>query len=417
MAEEMKKSTSIKTRTITKDKPLKILMLSWEFPPRIVGGLARHVGELSLAMAKAGMEVDVITAYVEGEPAHEVLWPKRASDNTGRLEVHRTPPETIHPLDFVASIHQLEFSMLMRAMGLEKKYDIIHAHDWLVAQAAWTLKQGWQRPMVCTIHATEHGRQHGIYTPLQSYINANEWLLSYEACRVICCSEFMADEINQVLAVPMDKIHAIPNGVDPGRMKLSKTEQENLEEIREEWAAPEEKLVLFVGRMVPEKGAQVLLEAAPRVLTGWPKTRFVIVGGGKNSHLINQAEALGIKDKVNFAGFVSEDDLRKLYGVADVAVFPSLYEPFGIVALEAMATCTPVITSDIGGFREVIRHGENGLQAWANNADSLAWGIVEVFEKPREAQIRAEIALKELKTSYSWAKIAKETLKVYRECL
>ncbi len=397
--------------------PLKVLMLSWEFPPRIVGGLARHVSELSLALAKAGVEVEVITAHVPEVPATEQIWPGQGDSQPGKLTVHRVPADPIHPLDFISSIHQLNFGLLQQALALKSRFHLIHGHDWLVAQAARTLKHGLNIPLVCTIHATEHGRQSGIHNPLQSYINANEWMLTYEAWKVICCTRFMAEEVGRVHSVPPDKIKVIPNGVEIGRLKLPAAEKKNLAEFRLRWAGAEEKIVLFVGRMVQEKGAQVLIEALPRVLSVWPKARFVLVGGGWTSHLSSMAAALGVRSHVHFPGFVSEEDLRRLYAVSDVAVFPSLYEPFGIVALEAMATGVPVVTSDVGGFKEVVRHDKTGLHTWANNADSLAWGILEVLQKPAEAQRRARRALQEVKNGSGWENIAQQTLAVYAEVL
>ncbi|NIM04873.1 MAG: glycosyltransferase [Armatimonadetes bacterium] len=395
-------------------KSLKVLMLAWEYPPRIVGGLARHVSELSLALAKAGVAVEVVTAHTPGTPAAEKLWPRR-SGKPGKLMVRRAPPEPIHPLDFMTSIHQLNFGLLQQALSSGLRFHIIHAHDWLTAQAAWTLKQGLGIPLVCTIHATEYGRQEGIHNPLQSYINASEWLLTYESWRVICCSEFMGEEVKRVLSVPAEKVRVIPNGVELSRLRIPPREKKNLKEFRLRWAAPEEKIVFFAGRMVREKGAHILVDAVPRVLSAWPKVKFVIVGGGWTGHLAAQASALGVGNRVIFTGFISEEDLRRLYAVADVAVFPSLYEPFGIVALEAMAAGVPVVTSDIGGFREVVRHRETGIHTWANNADSLAWGIVEVLRKPEEAAVRALRAAKEVKTHYTWKKVAQRTLAVYNE--
>jgi len=399
------------------DSARRILMLSWEYPPRIVGGLARHVSELSIALVRAGAEVDVITAHVPGASALEQVWPRRKTSARGRLVVHRALPDPINPLDFITSIHQLNFGLLQRVLAAKRRFDIIHAHDWLVAQAAWTLKQGLGIPLVCTLHATEHGRQQGIHNPLQSYIHASEWLLAYEAWRVICCSGFMAEEVKRVLAVPTDKIRVIPNGVEEERLRLSIKERKRTKDFRSRWASAEEKIVLFVGRMVREKGAHILIEAIPRVLSGWPRVKFVFVGGGWTGHLSERASGLGVRGHVHFAGFVPEEDLRRLYGVADVAVFPSLYEPFGIVALEAMAAGVPVVTSDIGGFREVVRHGETGLHTWANNPDSLAWGILEVLRNPREALRRSRRAAREVKTKFAWEKIARQTLAVYDEVL
>jgi glycogen(starch) synthase len=397
--------------------PPRILMLSWEFPPRIVGGLARHVGELSLALAQAGAEVDVVTTYVSSAPATEQIYPKRGKATAGRLTVHRAAADPINPIDFIASIHQLNFGLLARVMALGRDFDLVHGHDWLVSQASWVVKQGLQIPLISTIHATEHGRQQGIHNPLQSYIHASEWHLTYESWRVICCSQFMAEEVKHALSVPADKIAVIPNGVDISRIAVSPKEKAGLKEFRSRWAAPDEKLILFVGRMVKEKGAHILVEAAFRVLAAGPKAKFVLAGGGFAGHLTERARILGIKDRVNFPGFVSEEDLRKLYAVADVAVFPSLYEPFGIVALEALATETPVVTSDIGGFKEVVRHGENGLHTWANNPDSLAWGILEVLKDPQAALERTRRGYQEVKTKFTWEKIAQQTLAVYDDVL
>jgi len=198
-------------------------------------------------------------------------------------------------------------------------------------------------------------------------------------------------------------------------MKVPAKERANLPAFRLRWAAPDEKILLFVAAWCGRKGAQVLIDAIPRILTAYPKLKVIIVGGGGSSHLASQAAALGVASKVVFPGFVSEDDLRKLYAVADIAVFPSLYEPFGIVAIEAMATGTPVVTSDIGGFREVIRHNETGIHTWANNPDSLAWGILEVLRNPEQTRRRVQNALEDVRSRFSWNGIAQETLAVYRD--
>jgi len=413
----MPKQSNTSESAAAKKTPLRVLMLTWEFPPRVVGGLARHAGELSLALAKSGVEVAVITAHTPGSSAVEQLWPKRKSDKPGSLIVHRTLPEAIHPIDFISSIHQLNFALLQQYLSLGKNFDLVHAHDWLVGQAAWTLKQGLGLPLVGTIHATERGRHHGIFNALQSYINAQEWLLTYEAGKVICCSQFMAEELKGGLKVPQEKIRVIPNGVEVDRLKVPERLKPGLVEFRTWWAGEHEKIVLFVGRMVREKGADVIIEAMPKVIAGWPNVKFVLVGGGASRHLWARAHALGVSSRLHIPGYVSEDDLVRLYRVADVAVFPSLYEPFGIVALEAMATGVPVITSDIGGFREVVRPGENGLHTWANNPDSLAWGILDVLRDPQTAQVRAARAEKEVRRDFTWDKIAAQTLAVYQELL
>jgi glycosyltransferase involved in cell wall biosynthesis len=158
-----------------------------------------------------------------------------------------------------------------------------------------------------------------------------------------------------------------------------------------------------------------------------------MVGNGWTEPLRQQTVRLGVRDRVRFSGFIPDSELNLLYRVADVAVYPSLYEPFGIVALEAMATRTPVVTSDVGGFRETITHGETGLHTWANNPESLAWGIVEVLEHPATGKSWAKICTESTGPrqvgrgqgrmsapwveQYSWDHLAARTVDIYREVL
>ncbi len=403
-------------------QPQRVLMLSWEYPPRIVGGIARHVAELSRALAEQGMQVEVVTAHHPGAAVEEEI---PISRGAGSLRILRAAAQPINALDFVSEIHQLDFGLLERTLrdwnkgtagALAQQYDVIHAHDWLVAFAARTLRHGLQIPLVATIHATEAGRQNGLHTPMQHYIHSIEWLLTYDAWRVICCSQAMMGEVQLGLRVPSDKLRVIPNGVDPERMQCHDS-PEKLKAFRQRWAQEEERIILFVGRLVREKGAEVLIEAMPEVLRAHPEAKLVVAGGGWAGHLTGRAAALGIGHKVTFAGFVPEEDLPRLYAVAEVAVFPSLYEPFGIVAIEAMAAGKAVVTSDIGGFREVVKHEETGLQTWANNAGSLAWGIKRVLGDPALAAKLRRSGRKEAIERFGWAGIAKDTISVYQEVM
>ncbi|UCC68198.1 MAG: glycosyltransferase family 4 protein [Armatimonadota bacterium] len=387
-------------------------MLSWEFPPRIVGGIARHVDELGRALAGAGLEVDVLTAHHPGAPEREEI-----AARPGRLRVLRARPSPIHALDFVCEIHQLGFGLLERLLAEgETSYDLVHAHDWLVAFAGRTLKEGLALPLVATMHATETGRCEGIHTPTQHYIHSAEWLLTYDAWRVICCSKAMANEVMGALRVPPDKVRVVPNGLNPERVRCGDSPTE-LAAFRERWAAKKERIVLFVGRLAREKGVEVLIDAVPEVVAAHPEAKFVIAGGGESGHLRGRAAAKGLEHKVVFTGFVPEEDLARTYAVADVAVFPSLYEPFGIVALEAMAAGVPVVSSDIGGFREVIRHDVTGIHTWANNPHSLAAGIIRALsERGLAARLRRR-AREEIGRRYDWGGIAEQTVEVYGEAL
>lgn len=405
-------------------QPRRILMLSWEYPPRIVGGIARHVAELSRALADCGHVVDVLTAHHPGAPEEEEI----ACAGGGRLRVLRARPSPINPLDFVCDIHQLDFELLQRLLrawggeaqapaGLSSaRYDVIHGHDWLVGFAARTLRHGLGTPLVATIHATESGRQGGLHTPMQHYIHSVEWMLTYDAWRVICCSEAMSGEVIGSLRVPLDKVRVIPNGVDPERLRCA-DDPIQLKEFRRRWARDEERLIFFVGRLVREKGVEVLIDAMPEILKDGLRAKLVVAGGGWWGDLARRVRERGVDGRVVFAGFVSEDDLRRLYAIADVAVFPSLYEPFGIVALEAMAAGAPVVTSDVGGFREVVRHGETGIHTWANNSHSLAWGIRGVLLNPELANRLRRQGREEVQARYSWDGIAQLTVAVYEEAL
>lgn len=397
----------------------RVLMLTWEFPPRVIGGIARHVDELSRALGRAGCTVDVLTAYHPGAPSEEEVAPG--------VRVLRAGPQPVNPHEFVCGIHQLDFGLLerwlraagggpgRRGMPGLREYDLIHAHDWLVAFAARVLRFGLDVPLLATIHATESGRNGGIHTPMQHYIHSVEWMLTYDAWRLICCSQAMATEVESVLRVPADKIRVIPNGVDPARLACSDSPAE-LAAFRRRWARSDERIVLFVGRLVREKGVEVLIDAMPEVLSAYPRAKLVVAGGGPWDHLATRARQRGVGGKIQFAGFVSED-LPRLYAVADVAVFPSLYEPFGIVALEAMAAGVPAVTSDIGGFHEVVRHGVTGVHTWANSTHSLAWGIKRVLGDARLAARLRRQARREVSARFGWDGIAEQTAVVYEEAL
>jgi glycosyltransferase involved in cell wall biosynthesis len=307
----------------------------------------------------------------------------------------------------------MNVALLERATRLYQShgpFHLIHAHDWLVAFCSRALKHAWRLPLVATIHATEAGRNQGIHHELHRYISGVEWWLTYEAWRVIVCSRYMRREVQQLFHLPEDKIKVIPNAV--GERELPKVEPDFLNRF----AHPLEKIVLFVGRLVREKGVQVLLEAAPSILSACPEAKLVVVGEGPlKPELTARATALGIGPKVYFTGYVDDETLLKLYQCAAVAVFPSLYEPFGIVALEAMLTGTPVVVSDTGGLAEIVRHAETGLKAIPGNSFSLANQITYALRHPERAQEMANRARELVRRLYNWPTVASLTLQVYQE--
>jgi glycogen(starch) synthase len=385
---------------------MRILMFSWEYPPRSVGGLAQHVYDLTTALAKAGDEVHLITVGDAQSKEHE---------NVNGVNVYRLQPYNLSAPDFLTWILQLNLRMVEYAVPLVNslaEIDLIHAHDWLVAYAGRALKQAYRVPLIATIHATEYGRNQGLHNDLQRYISDVEWWLTYEAWRVIVCSHYMEQELARVFQLPTDKIRIVPNGVD-----LDRYQRKVLKHIsREQYAASGEKIVFFVGRLVREKGAEILLDAVPKVLQNYSNVKFVIAGKGPAlDYLKNKAADIGAYDRVFFTGYIDDDTRDFLYSEADVAVFPSLYEPFGMVTLEAMAAHTPVVVSDVGGLGEIVQHEINGLKCYPGNPNSLADNIIRLLHEPELANRLAKRAFSDLGKQYTWDEIADQTRDVYAE--
>jgi glycogen(starch) synthase len=377
-------------------------MLSWEFPPKSVGGLARHVNDLSYAMSEQGHEVHILTAAIEGAPAEEKI---------NEVYVHRVNPYSIQTPDFIFWTQHFNMALVEKGISLLNKnsFDIIHCHDWMVAFAGRILKHSYKLPLITTIHATERGRNNGIHNEIQSYINSLEWFLTYEAWKVIVCSKYMEREVKSHFSLPEDKVVIVPNGIFPGNFEQETRSSDNLSYINEN-----DRIILYVGRLVQEKGVHVLIDSASKILNSVPNVKFIIVGSGPmEEHLKYKAGFLG--DRVVFTGYVSDKDLKKLYQHAEVAVFPSLYEPFGIVALEAMATKTPLVVSDVGGLSEIVNHGVNGLKAYPGNYNSLADNILAVLYDKDLKNYLIKNAVESIKNKYSWENIAKKNVSIYEE--
>ncbi len=403
---------------------MRILMLSWEFPPRSVGGLAQHVHDLATALVQSGAEIHLVTCAASGsapagqkkEDAAGGVHPAGAPtmENVNGINVYRINPYNLSTPDFPTWVLQFNLSLVEYAVSLINSLpapDLIHAHDWLVAYAARALKHAYRIPLIATIHATEYGRNQGLHNDLQRYISDVEWWLVYESWRVIVCSRYMAKELQHVFQAPSDKLRIVPNGVDLGRYQRGGQELSRLS-----FAAPDEKMVLFVGRLVQEKGVHLLIDAIPKILHYYDRVKFIIAGRGPaEEYLKNKAGDLGIADRIYFTGYIDDETRDFLYREAAVAVFPSLYEPFGMVVLEAMAALTPVVVADVGGLSEIVHHEVNGLKFYVGNANSLADNILRLLHGPDLAARMAVEAKCEIPSRYTWQEIARQTGLVYAE--
>ncbi|NLV74804.1 MAG: glycosyltransferase family 4 protein [Chloroflexi bacterium] len=381
---------------------MRVLMLSWEYPPFVVGGLGKAVAELVPALVECGVQIHLVTSVPEGTPSVE---------NDGLLTVHRIPtPNTIDDFYQRAEyINELLYNASEQIVRMYGPFDLVHTHDWLTSFAAIRLKNAFHLPLLATIHATERGRGHGtLGSEMAQRVNSAEWQLAYESWRVICCTEYMRQELMDYLQVPNDKIDVIYNGIDPAPFAV--LYGTDLAEVRLRYANPSEKLVFFVGRMVSEKGAAILVRSAVHVLNLMPNVRFVLAGRGPElSYVQSLIHELWLDRHVMLAGFISDEERNRIFAVSDCAVFPSLYEPFGIVALEAMAARVPVVVSDVGGLKEVVKHGETGITIYPNSPESCAWGILHTLQHPEWATQRVENAYREVLTTYNWKRIAEQT--------
>jgi glycogen synthase len=383
-------------------RAVRVLILSWEYPPIVEGGLARHVRKLSEQLVARGVEAHVVTRgggrLSETEERHGVV-------------VHRVrePEFPRDDLDaFIAWVERMNADMLGAAVALEDAFEVVHSHDWLVADAARALARRFGVPWLVTVHATEYGRHQGwVDKHPQSHIHGVERRMVREADRVITCSAYMRGHVAEVFGVPLSRVTAIPNGIDPTDL----VPVADLSRLRARFAAPDEKLILLVGRLVYEKGFHLALDAMPRLLSRLGRVRFLVAGSGTaEAELKAQAARLGLMEHGSFVGWTGDDVLHSLYRIADLCVVPSLYEPFGLVALEAMASGCPCIVADTGGLREVVPRV--GFRFRARDPGSLA-RMAERLLRDDALRDRLVAEAGEHVLRFDWADVARQTEAVY----
>ena len=387
----------------------RVLILSWEYPPLIEGGLARHVRKLAEQLvAVEDVEVHVLTRGDERMPAEDEL---------DGVFVHRVR-EPRRPRDlgeFVTWVEHMNADMLAAGVELGDRFDfdLVHGHDWLVAVAGDHLANRFRCPLVVTIHATEYGRHQGwVDDHPQSHIHGVERWMANRADRVITCSHYMRGHVADVYGLEESRVTVIPNGIDP----LDLQPVDDLDRLRGQFADPDERLVVLVGRLVYEKGFQLALEALPGLVERLGDVRFLVAGSGTHEQeLRRQAAELGLDGYGTFLGWIGDDVLHSLYRIADLCVVPSIYEPFGLVALEAMASGCPCIVADTGGLREIVPEDERvGLRFNGGDAEHLAM-MVERLLTDDALRERLVVEASEHVLSFDWADVARQTSALYTE--
>ena len=388
----------------------RVLILSWEYPPVIEGGLARHVRKLAEELVAQGVAVDVLTRGRDESPACE----QQHGVNVYRVSEPRFPLDLDRFLGWVARMND-DMLAVGSALAEEHAYDLVHGHGRLVAHASVALSERFDIPYVTTIHATEHGRHQGwVDKSPQSDIHAIECWMAHRADSVITCSHYMRGHVADIYDIDERRITVIPNGIDPRDLRPV----DDLNSLRLQFAQPEQKLVLLVGRLVYEKGFQLALDALPGVIEKVEGVRFLVAGSGTHEgELKAQAERLGLSEHGVFLGWIGDDALHSLYRIADLCVVPSLYEPFGLVALEAMASGCPCIVADTGGLREVVPAGERvGLRF--NGGDPEHLGVmIERLLVDIELRDRLVTEASEHVLSFDWSDVAQRTRAIYSDVL
>ncbi|HWC78938.1 MAG TPA: glycosyltransferase family 4 protein [Pseudonocardiaceae bacterium] len=394
---------------------MRVLMLSWEYPPVVVGGLGRHVHALARHLSAQGHEVVVLCRQPFGSDANTHPTIDEPSEGVRVIRVAEDPPHLVFERDLVAWTLAMGHAMVRAAHQLIRgwKPDVVHAHDWLVTHPAIALAEQLRVPLVATIHATEAGRHAGwLSQPLNQQVHSVEWWLANRADALITCSSAMRTEVAQLFDLDAEAIAVIHNGIEAGTWP--RPTRKDIAAARATHAPDGAPLLLFFGRLEFEKGVQDLIAALPRIRAVHPGTRLVVAGKGRqDKELVEVARKYRVRRAVDFVGHLSDRELRALLGGADAAVLPSRYEPFGIVALEAAAAGAPLVASTAGGLGEVVVDGRTGTSFAPGDIAGLATAVRSVLDNPTAARSRAGAARSRLDTDFDWARIAEATAEVY----
>jgi glycosyltransferase involved in cell wall biosynthesis len=408
---------------------LRIGFFVWEYPPRLVGGLGTYAEYITREFIELGHDVTVFTLNPGNLKTREV-W--------RGVEVHRpliADASNVFPFIVTEDLKRwgtnirffndiFIYNILSATKFINQlvrkdnvHYDVVCVHDWLSSIAGMIVKNETKIPVVFHVHSTEWGRSGGQGSTVVSYL---EHSMAEVADHIITVSYAMRDDlIRHGWNAP--KISVVWNGVDPERYDPEKCAPEDVRRLREKYGVGEDgQMILFLGRLTWVKGVRNLVQAMPLVLGEYPKAKLVILGKGEmEKDIIETAGRLGVKDNVicNFE-FVPEDERILHYAASDVCVFPSVYEPFGIVSLEAMAMKKPVVVGARGvvGFREqVVASGpeQNGVHVNGEDPADIAWGIKEVLRDPQRAKVWGENGRKRVQQYFTWRKVAEETIEIY----
>ncbi|MBM7460248.1 glycosyltransferase family 4 protein [Rhodococcus coprophilus] len=390
---------------------MRILIVSWEYPPVVVGGLGRHVHHLATELAAAGHEVVVLSRRPTGTDATTHPTISHIAEGVLVVAVAEDAPHFVFGEDMLAWTLAMGHAMVRAGVALGRggigdgwQPDVVHAHDWLVAHPAIALAEHFDVPLVSTLHATEAGRHSGwLSGRINRQVHSVEWWLANESDALITCSASMYDEVTALYGPDLPQISVIRNGIDITTWSY-----------RERAPRSGPPRLLYVGRLEYEKGVQDAIAALPRIRRFHPGTTLVVAGEGTQSDwLREQARVHRVARSVSFVGNLDHTELLGWLHTADAIVLPSRYEPFGIIALEAAAAGTPLVASTAGGLGEAVVHGSTGLSFPPGDVAALTSAVRETLDDPAAAQERARAARARLTDDFDWGQVAEETVQVY----
>ncbi|WP_127782651.1 glycosyltransferase family 4 protein [Rhodococcus sp. X156] len=386
---------------------MRILLVSWEYPPVVVGGLGRHVHSLACHLAAAGHDVAVLARRPTGTDAGTHPTTDAVVEGVRVVAVAEDPLDLVFTEDLMAWTLGLNHALVRAGLALQRsgwQPEVVHGHDWLVAHAAVALAEHLQVPLVATLHATEAGRHSGwLPDRMNRQVHSAEWWLANSADSLVTCSAAMRAEVTELFR-PEAPVTVLHNGIDldhwPSPPQVARTGPPQL---------------LFLGRLEWEKGVQDAIAALARVRRTHPGTRLVVAGEGSQLEWLRaEARRHRVLRAVTFAGHLSTTQLLQRLARADAVVLPSRYEPFGIVALEAAAAGAPLVASSAGGLGEAVQHGVTGLSFTPGDVAGLTTAVRSVLDDPGAARERAQRARARLDTDFCWTSIAAATVDVYR---
>ena len=410
---------------------MKAAVLVYEYPPKIVGGLGTYAAEITRKFVLMDHDVTVFTMNDdEGSLPTREIWRGIEIHRPLHIDVSDSLPDVISEdirkwgrgINLFGKLlvyNYLSASKLINDLIKKEKiqYDIVVAHDWLSIMGGIAVKKETKLPLAFHVHSTEKGRTLGNGSGVVSNIEMRGGKM---ADIIVTVSYAMKDELIQ-LGFPREKIHVRYNGVDPEKYNPNKYSADQIKKIREQYGIKDnEFMIFFIGRLVGVKGVDKLIMAMPHILSKIPQAKLVIVGvGDLQEYLMNLTRTMRLDKYVKFNfNFIPEKERILHYAACDVAVFPSHYEPFGIVALEAMSMEKPLVVgaSGVSGMREIViccSEDQCGYHVDPNNPSDIAWGVMSALEDPEKRKWLGKNGRKRVLADFTWSKIAQKTVELY----